>query len=377
MSSRASFVSVPSANNGDALGSNFIMQVNGGKYEATPVAVADGEARGFLVDQFGRTIISGLDADNAPLTGRPIPVAGQYNLASPTYADGDVSILQTTVNGFLIVTDAVLAALDKGAGSVTGNTLRVQPTVEALANVYEIQGDAADNAVASGNPVRTGGIYNLALPTYGNGDAATLQQDVNGYLLVRDPVVASFSKNAGAADADTLRVVISSDSSTIVRGQDADGAAPTVNPIAIAGVYDNTLPTLVDGRQGHFQLDNRGRLYTNVAVLPEVDMAGMAILHAIYNDYASVNLPGNATAPLQLVASLSANVKKVSVWDTGGSPFELMIGAATVETRKMVFGPGADGEYEVDIPSGTRVSVRRLDSASALAVGDITINFLG
>ena len=45
-----------------------------------------------------------------------------------------------------------------------------------------IQGPAADNAAASGNPVRVGAKYNLSTQTYADGDIADLQADVNGLL---------------------------------------------------------------------------------------------------------------------------------------------------------------------------------------------------
>ena len=44
----------------------------------------------------------------------------------------------------------------------------------------QVQGAAADNAAATGNPIRTGHVYNSSAPTYANGDIADFQADVNG-----------------------------------------------------------------------------------------------------------------------------------------------------------------------------------------------------
>lgn len=55
-------------------------------------------------------------------------------------------------------------AVDSGTGTSSG----------------QIQGPAADNAAAVGNPVRTGHVYNTSAPTYANGDIADFQADVNG-----------------------------------------------------------------------------------------------------------------------------------------------------------------------------------------------------
>jgi hypothetical protein len=46
----------------------------------------------------------------------------------------------------------------------------------------QVQGTAADNAAATGNPVRGGAKYNSSTQTYADGDVADLQADVNGNL---------------------------------------------------------------------------------------------------------------------------------------------------------------------------------------------------
>lgn len=109
-------------------------------------------------------------------------------------------------------------------------------------------------------------------------------------------------------------------------------------------------------------------------IIPELQQD---VIETAYISYASSNLPGSASSPLQLIASLVQDIKQVQIFDTAGVPCELMIGAAAAETRKLVFGPGTDQTVVCRIPAATRVSIRRLDSASALAVGDLTVNFIG
>lgn len=48
----------------------------------------------------------------------------------------------------------------------------------------EVEGKAADNAAASGNPVLTGAVYNSSAQTYSSADVASNQADVNGNLFV-------------------------------------------------------------------------------------------------------------------------------------------------------------------------------------------------
>lgn len=81
-----------------------------------------------------------------------------YNVTPPTFSDLENGCLQIDVNGNLKTVGGT------GSGSTT------------------IQGTAADNAVAVGNPVLVGGFYNSSPPTYANGDVADLQVDVQGRL---------------------------------------------------------------------------------------------------------------------------------------------------------------------------------------------------
>ena len=80
-----------------------------------------------------------------------------YNATPPTLTDGDDSALAVDVNQNLKVVSA-------GTGSSSD----------------QVQGTAADNAAAVGNPVRVGHVYNTSAPTYANGDIADFQADVNG-----------------------------------------------------------------------------------------------------------------------------------------------------------------------------------------------------
>lgn len=56
-------------------------------------------------------------------------------------------------------------------------------------------GPAADNAAASGNPVRAAGKYNSSLQTYADGDVADMQTDVNGNLKTREQYSPGYEDN--------------------------------------------------------------------------------------------------------------------------------------------------------------------------------------
>lgn len=65
--------------------------------------------------------------------------------------------------------------------TVVGGT---SPTPPTGASATEIQGTAAGNAAAVGDPVQTGGIYESTPSTYDNGDAVPLHADTRGNLKV-------------------------------------------------------------------------------------------------------------------------------------------------------------------------------------------------
>lgn len=107
----------------------------------------------------------------------------------------------------------------------------------------QVQGTAADNAAAVGNPVRVGQVYNSATQTYGSGDIADFQADVNGNTKVTlatklDPVNDGVTSYEDASYITT----ISTATTTVVAAFPA-----VVKEIRVIGgtlgnvtVYDNT-----------------------------------------------------------------------------------------------------------------------------------------
>jgi len=63
-------------------------------------------------------------------------------------------------------------------------------------NPSEIQGVDADNAPATANPVIVAAEYNSLAPTYANGDASSLQGDINGNLKTVGQYMPVAEKNA-------------------------------------------------------------------------------------------------------------------------------------------------------------------------------------
>jgi len=425
MSSQSSFVSVPSANVGDAQAADWLVQHVASVFRATPAAVADGETQGFLIDAYGRLVSIGAAADNAATVGNPNWVSGKYNTALPTYADGDVSSFQMDVNGQVFTRNTVLE----------NNT----PTIDGYEQTASITTGVPSSALAtngmSSASIRCGGTWSGLISIQGSVDGSnwvlipifelgsrTAQlyisttdhatAFVGGFRYVRlNPVGAitgtanaTMRINAGVGPGLPVTSALAAQFYATVNMRDtsSNGITSTlqgakrgldVTVVNSSGAAtDVATQATLDSLLTAFNAEDFAS-QTTLAAIAAIDFAtettlasaesllasmeyGLTPIHPTYVDFSSSNLPGNASNPLQLVAVTSGLVKKISVFDTGGAPIELMLGAAASEVRRLVIGPGADTELSCVIPAGSRVSIRRLDSASALTGGNLMINFL-
>lgn len=79
---------------------------------------------------------------------------------------------------------------------------------------------------------------------------------------------------------------------------------------------------------------------------------------------------------VQLVASTSAAINRLTCFSSSGSVLELGVGAAGSETRTLLLPPGGfDAVINLNIPVGSRISVRAVDVSATS--GELQHNFLG
>jgi hypothetical protein len=140
----------------DTLGVNgYSMLVQGGVYHAVPQVAADGEAISFNVNQLGEVRVVGSVADNAvlPATTYPIWMGAEYNVALPTYDDGDNAGLHADVNGRLLVREDTLT---RGTGLRDADTLRVTIATDDFAlNTGVISANTQRVTIATDDLIRT------------------------------------------------------------------------------------------------------------------------------------------------------------------------------------------------------------------------------
>jgi hypothetical protein len=80
----------------------------------------------------------------------------------------------------------------------------------------------------------------------------------------------------------------------------------------------------------------------------------------------------------EVVASLSANVKTLDIFNSTGEALYLATGAAGSESDKYIIPPGGPGIIPIRFKAGTRISVKAIDSNTTTGNGEqLNINFLG
>jgi len=90
------------------------------------------------------------------------------------------------------------------------------------------------------------------------------------------------------------------------------------------------------------------------------------------NDYSSTNV--TTVSWIELIASTTDAVTKVSIFDSSGETLELGVGPSGSEVRKILI-PAGGVDVECIIAAGSRVCVRAV-SADA-STGELSINFIG
>lgn len=95
---------------------------------------------------------------------------------------------------------------------------------------------------------------------------------------------------------------------------------------------------------------------------------------ASFIPFSSIN--ANAGAWTQLIASTTAEIKIIHLFDTTGKYLQIGVGGSGSEVEECILGPGNDQPISVTIPSGSRISIRSRE-ATAPSAGSVAINYLG
>jgi len=88
------------------------------------------------------------------------------------------------------------------------------------------------------------------------------------------------------------------------------------------------------------------------------------------------DIDGSGGSLYEVTAATSDDVKQILLYDTTGISISLYTGGSGSETLKTLVGPGNDMVLPIQIPSGTRLSIRATGS-SAPSAGKFYILLIG
>lgn len=286
-----------------------------------------------------------------PANNAPLPV-------KLTSATGDINITAGDLNVQLSHTGASFDSTRIGDGT---ELLAIETDNAAKVGVFSSTGNRlAPNADGS-------------VPVTDNGGSLTTDTGQLPATLGQKAKAASLAVTL-ASDEDTLNVAVSN--------------FPAVQP-----VNDNGGSLTVDDGGTSLSIDDAGgSITTDTDQLPSAlgsqlvagsvsivlasnhpaisaQTAGKQVIETVRNDYTGT--PVTTGAWVELIASTSAEINAMSIFDSSGQTLEIGTGAPAGETRLFIVYPGGV-EAPVNIPASTRVSIRAI-SANA-TVGEIDIN---
>ena len=209
-----------------------------------------------------------------------------------------------------------------GSGGLTNTELRASPVPVSIPSAVStnatVLGNVAAGATDAGNPIKMGGVYTNARPTYTAGQRTEFNTDTRGNLAVTlfaPNNTLAIDAGGFATDANsTATAGIETRSrglvyngttwdrqrgdttGTFMVGNVAAATADSGNPVKVAGVYRATAPTYTDGQRGDVQLTTSGSVKVTIS-----SAGGTMATVSTVGDGVANNLPAMQVSPYNLV----------------------------------------------------------------------------
>jgi hypothetical protein len=324
------------------------------------------------------TTLAAVAADAATIAGAVSSAKVQVDVVTSTLPTGAateltladiktaVETLATTVSATEIQVDVLSSALPTGAA--TESTLAAveldTSTLAGCVSGSEVQVDVVSSALPAGaatEAAQTNGSQKAQIVDAAGDivDVKLLSVALAGTDkgLVTNSIIHGESTAGGGSYVD-VKVNPSGALTTESTLAGLDAAVLGQDTMA------NSLPVVLASDQSSIPVV--------AATLSVVDLLDAGIL-----DTSSTNIPGSASSPVQVIASTAAAIKALQLLDTTGAFIGVYVGGVGVEVLQLVMGPGSDQTIQHSISSGSRVSLKRLDSTTAVSSGIVAINCLG
>lgn len=275
----------------------------------------------------------------------------------------DVSVPSVTVydplgaSGFQIFTNgSVYRAAPAPAADGEAQAFNMDPLGNTIvttlaASPLRVQGAAADNAPTFGNPVWVGSVYNAVAPAYASGDVAALQSDVNGKLIVTDPLINAKLNNDFGANVGALR--------TAAQLGNAAGSAAFGAGVTGAQVLRVVLPT----DQSIIPVDVQSSVLPTGAAT-EATLA--AINGKLVDDF-------GASAAALRVAALLGNAAGIAAFGAGVTGAQVL--RVVLPTDQTAIPAAQSGAWSVDVASSALPTGAATEATLAAINGKLVDDF--
>lgn len=265
---------------------------------------------------------SGALTVDATLSGIDSALDGQKTMSAslPVVIASDQSAIPITDNAGSITVDGTVAATQSGTWNI--------------------------NNVSGSISLPTGAATETTLGAIKTA-VELLDNTVSGSELQVDVVTSALP--AGAATESTLSTA--SSTLTTLNGTTIPNRLPTVGTKTMSGSVSVTLAS-------------------NQTAMP-IYYAGRSASNRARIDYTSTSV--TTAAYTQLLASTSAAINEVEIFDSSGQTLVLATGTAGAEADQVYIFPGGNGRIPLAIATSTRVAIKAV-SATANS-GEISVNF--
>lgn len=284
---------------------------------------------------------SGSLTTESTLAGLDAAVLGQDTMANslPVVIASNQSAIPITDNSGSITVDGTVAATQSGTWNITNVSGTISlPTgaaTETTLGAIKTSVELLDNAVA-GNELQVDIVASLPAGTNNIGDVDVLSV-----------IPGTAATNLGKAIDSAVGGTDTGVAALVVRDDVLSAITPANDDYTVARVSN----------LGRLWVENGGRTAQNRARI----------------DYTSSSV--TTSAYTQLLASTSAIIQEVEIFDSSGQTLVLATGGAGAEADQVYILPGGNGRIPLYIAASTRVAIKAV-SATANA-GEISVNFYG
>lgn len=281
------------------------------------------------------------------------PISGTVSVSSSALPTGAAtSANQTTAN-------TSLASLDSKTTAVNTGAVTISTALPAGTNAI---GSVSVSNFPATQPV-SGTVSVSNFPATQAVSAASL------------PLPTGASTSANQSTAITSLGTIATNTGHIP----AQGAAVTSASLPVNIASDQTVPVsaaslpLPTGAATSAAQATAQTTLNTIATNTSTSNTALASVEFVRNDYTSTGV--TTAAYTQLIASTTAATKRLDLFDSSGQTLKLAVGGSGSEVDQFLIYPGGNGQLNLAIPAGSRISIKAV-SANA-SVGELDLNLFG